>query len=64
MVSETEVTVRLFQEVQKVAKKHSVASVMLSHTSHIILAYIVGRRYPKVYLHGRYPILRACGILE
>ena len=29
-------TVRLLQEVQKIAKKlHSVASVMLSHTSHI-----------------------------
>ena len=33
-VSKVEVTVRLRQEVQKFAKKlHSVASVMLSHTS-------------------------------
>ena len=36
-------TVRLLQEVQKVAKKlHSVASVMLSHTSHIIYFIKVG----------------------
>ena len=36
-------SVRLLQEVQKVAKKlHSVAFVMLSHTSHIIGLIKVG----------------------
>ena len=35
-------TVRLLQEVQKVAKKlHSVASVMLSHTSHIKVGVVI-----------------------